>query len=135
MKSNTYKKISRSIDKQKDSQKMKKADRLFPQSDYGLTANQVESRQNDHLTNQRNTKESKSYLRIVADNLFNFCNVVCIALVILLCSIGAWDYTLSTSIILVNIVIGIWQEVKAKKAVSKLAIVHKAGVKVIREGK
>lgn len=135
MKSNTYKKISRSIDKQKDSQKMKNADRLFPQSDYGLTANQVESRQNDHLTNQRNTKESKSYLRIVADNLFNFCNVVCIALVILLCSIGAWDYTLSTSIILVNIVIGIWQEVKAKKAVSKLAIVHKAGVKVIREGK
>ncbi len=135
MKSNTYKKISRSIDKQKDSQKMKKADRLIPQSDYGLTANQVESRQNDHLTNQRNTKESKSYLRIVADNLFNFCNVVCIALVILLCSIGAWDYTLSTSIILVNIVIGIWQEVKAKKAVSKLAIVNKAGVKVIREGK
>ena len=135
MNNNTYKKISRSIDKQKDSQKMKKADRLYPQSDYGLTATQVESRQNDHLTNHRNTQESKSYLRIVTDNLFNFCNIVCIALVILLCSIGAWDYTLSTSIILVNIVIGIWQEVKAKKAVSKLAIVHKAGVKVVRDGK
>ncbi len=34
-----------------------------------------------------------------------------------------------------NIIIGIVQEVKAKKAVSKLTIVHTAGVKVVRGGK
>ncbi|MGN0770993.1 MAG: HAD-IC family P-type ATPase [Christensenellales bacterium] len=135
MKGDLYKKISRIIGRQKDSQKLKKAERLFPDPDKGLTAQEVETRQNDRLTNVKSKKESKSYLRIVADNLFNFCNIVCIALVILLCSIGAWDYTLSTSIILVNIIIGIWQEVKAKKAVSRLTVVYKAGVKVIRDGK
>lgn len=134
MNEKTYNRLQKFLGKKKDSQKLKKAERFTPSVMQGLSCEQVESRKEEHLTNQRIGKESKSYFKIVADNLFNFCNMVCIVLVILLCGIGAWDYTLSTSIVLVNIIIGIIQEVKAKKAVSKLTIVHSESVRVVRDG-
>lgn len=128
------KRLQNFVRRKHDSHKMKSAERYAPTCEQGLSAEQVAARQRDHLTNQRSLHGSKPYWKIVIGNIFNFCNLTCIILVILLCAIGAWDYTLSTCIIFVNIAIGIYQEVKAKRSVQKLTIVHRSDNRVVRDG-
>lgn len=119
----------------KDSHKLKKADRYYPNILTGLTFNQVEERRRDNLTNEKPINRSKSYSRIIIENVFNFCNTVSIVLVILLILIGAWDYTISSCIIFINMAIGIYQEIKAKWTVEKLALVVESSCEVLRNGK
>ena len=130
------KKLERARNKKKhDSHKLKNAEKFFPTTDTGLTAEQVEIRVRDGLINKKTDNSSKSYFRIVFENIFNFCNTVTILLVILLLAIGAWDYTLSSSIIFINIAIGIIQEIKAKWTVQKLSLVAQSKCDVVRDGK
>lgn len=121
--------------KKRDSLKLKRAERFYPTTKSGLSARQVEERQKEGLVNRRTDTTSKSYPRIIAENVFNFCNTVTIALMILLIAIGAWDYAVSSCIILINIAIGIYQEIKAKRTVDKLSLVGRATCDVVRDGK
>lgn len=128
------KRLQRFVDRKRDSHKLKSAERFSPSVEQGLSDEQVASRVADKLTNQRSLYTGKPYWKIIFGNIFNFCNLTCIVLVILLCAIGAWDYTISTSIIFINIAIGIYQEIKAKHAVGKLAILHRSDNTVVRGG-
>ena len=121
--------------KKHDSHKLKHADRFYPSTEEGLSSAQVEQRNQEGLVNKKTDNTSKSYVRIVFENIFNFCNTVTILLVILLLAIGAWDYTLSSSIIFINIAIGIVQEIKAKWTVQKLSLVAQSKCDVVRDGK
>lgn len=132
------KKIDRARAKHKskrDSLRLKMAERFSPSPDKGLTSAQVEDRNRAGLVNKKTSTGSKSYLRIVAENVFNFCNTVTIALMILLIAIDAWDYAVSSCIILINIAIGIYQEIKAKRTVDKLSLVGRSVCDVVRDGK
>lgn len=119
----------------RDSLRLKTATRLHPAVETGLSTAQVEDRKRAGLVNAKTATGSKSYLKIIAENIFNFCNTVTIALMILLIVIGAWDYAISSCIILINIAIGIWQEIKAKRTVDKLSLVGRSVCDVVRDGK
>ena len=119
----------------RDSLKLKMAERIYPSVEKGLSSAQAEERTKAGLVNTKTSTGSKSYLRIVAENIFNFCNTVTIALMILLIAIGAWDYAISSCIILINIAIGIWQEFKAKRTVDRLSLVGRSVCDVVRDGK
>ena len=119
----------------RDSLKLKMAERIYPSVETGLSSAQAEERTKAGLVNTKTSTGSKSYLRIVAENIFNFCNTVTIALMILLIAIGAWDYAISSCIILINIAIGIWQEFKAKRTVDRLSLVGRSVCDVVRDGK
>ena len=119
----------------RDSLKLKMAERIYPSVETGLSSAQAEERTKAGLVNTKTSTGSKSYLRIVGENIFNFCNTVTIALMILLIAIGAWDYAISSCIILINIAIGIWQEFKAKRTVDRLSLVGRSVCDVVRDGK
>lgn len=130
------KKLQKARNKKKhDSMKLKRAERFVCDPEQGLTDEQVVQRNQEGLVNKKVDNSSKSYFRIVFENIFNFCNTVTILLVILLWCIGAWDYTLSSCIIFINIAIGIIQEIKAKHTVQKLSLVAQSKCDVVRNGK
>ncbi|MBO7389876.1 MAG: ATPase, partial [Clostridia bacterium] len=83
----------------------------------GLGFSQVEQRKKEGQTNWKIMNTSKSYLQIVAENIFTFCNVVTFILVAMLFIIGEYSDTFSSLIIVCNIVVGSVQGIKAKNAV------------------
>ncbi len=131
----SQKKIDRKISHKKDSFKLKKAERINASAFTGLTYAQVQDRQKDNLVNKKALDKTKSYTKIIVQNVFNFCNTLIIILCIILDIMGHFDYTISSSMIAINIGIGIYQEIKAKWTVQKLSIVKQATCDVIREGK
>ncbi|MDR1905975.1 MAG: HAD-IC family P-type ATPase [Clostridiales bacterium] len=109
-------------------------ERYFPDKKTGLTLEQAKSRQEQGLRNVNTSVRSKSYLKIVVGNITNFCNIVTLSLIILLIAIGAWDYAVSSFILFINIGIGIFQEVKAKRVVERLTLVTSNFYDVLRDG-
>ncbi len=135
MKEISQEKINKKLSKKKDSFKLRKADRINTSVLEGLTLEQVEERKKDNLTNKKVNDKTKSIAKIFIENIFNFCNSLIIILCIVLICLGKANQTLSSCIIIVNIAIGIYQEVKAKRTVQKLSIVKEAKVDVVRGGK
>lgn len=74
-------------------------------------------------------------IQILKDNvltLFNFLNVM---IAVLLFAAGAYSNMLFILIVLLNIVIGVAQEVKAKRMVEKLSLLNRPRITVERDGK
>ena len=117
-----------------DSHKHRDATRYDPDINIGLTQDKVNDRISEKLTNDKPINRTKSYTRIVLENVFNFCNTVTIILVALLFIAGAGMYAVSSVIVILNMAIGIWQEIKAKHKVEKLSIVIDNTCEVIRDG-
>ena len=134
MKRPSQEKINRKISRKKDSFKLKKAERINASAFFGLTQVQVQERLKDNLVNRKALDKTKSYTKIILQNTFNFCNSLIIILCIILDIMGYFSYTISSSMIGINIIIGIYQEIKAKWTVQKLSIVKQATCTVIREG-
>ena len=109
--------------------------RYSPNLEMGLGFSQVEQRKKEGQTNWKTINTSKSYLRIVLENIFTFCNIVTFSLVIMLFIIGEYSDTFSSMIIICNIVIGIVQGIKAKNAVKRLSFKVDSDFPVIRDGK
>lgn len=118
-----------------DSQRLKKAVRYDPDINLGLTEMQLAERTEEKLINEKPANRTKSYGRIVFENVFNFCNTATIILVALLFIAGAGMYAFSSIIVILNMAIGIYQEIKAKHKVEKLSMVMESKYDVIRDGK
>ena len=115
---------------------MKRAVRRFsPNLEMGLGFSQVEQRKKEGQTNRKEMSTSKSYLRIVAENVLTFPNIVTFLLVVMLFIIHEYSDTFSSLIILCNIIVGIVQGVKAKNAVKRLSFKVDSDFTVIRDGK
>lgn len=101
----------------------------------GLTKIEVEQRKAAGQGSQAPPQITKSTAAIIKGNictLFNFLNFV---IAILLFIAGAYSNMLFIGIIILNIVIGIFQELKAKKLVDELSILNRPSIHVIRDGK
>lgn len=130
-----HKKVTKARSKTKrDSLKLKKAERYIADKAVGLTEDKVNERIEDNLTNNKPINRSKSYSRIICENVFNFCNTVTIILVAILIAVGQPNQTVSSCIILLNMAIGIYQEIKAKWTVEKLSLVVESTCEVLRGG-
>ena len=62
--------------KQHVNRKLAKAAHFDVDIRHGLTDSQVEARLNEGLVNKTKKKVTKSYGRIIFDNLFNFLNII-----------------------------------------------------------
>lgn len=120
--------------KKNGSRSHKNAERFTPDIRKGLDGAVVAQRREDNLVNIKPINRAKSYPRIIFENIFSFCNIVTLFLMLLLVCIGAADYALSSSIIIISMVIGIVQEIKAKQSVEKLSLTVESTCTVIRDG-
>lgn len=101
----------------------------------GLTAQEVENRRNQGLENRTKAQETKSIKQILHDNLWTFFNIINFILGGLILLTGSFQNMLFLGVIVSNILIGIFQELRAKIALDKIRLVTKSQVKVVREGK
>ena len=101
----------------------------------GLTDEQVNERIEQGKVNADENPNTRTYKQIVRENtltIFNFLNLVLLVLVLL---VGSYKNAFFVCIIIINTLIGIAQEIRAKKTIDKLAILTAKKSIVIREGK
>ena len=114
------------------------AERYDPSPDVGLTAEQVAKRTEEGYLNITTKGGGKSYLRIIVSNVCTYLNLVVLVVFIMMALVvdfaADWSKFLFVVIILVNTVIGIIQEVKAKMAIDKLKLVTAPSAIVVRGG-
>ena len=110
-------------------------ERFSPSPDKGLSADQVELRFSQFLFNDVNKKYSKSYASIFVGNICTFFNFLCLVVALALAYAGApLSQFLFVAIFGANLLIGIVQEILAKKQIDKLSVLISATAKVMRDG-
>lgn len=92
----------------------------------GLTNEQVQQRIEEGKINVNENPNTRSYKQIVRENVLTFFNFLNLALMIMVLLVGSYKNSMFMGIIVINTVIGIIQEVRAKKTLDKLAILQRA---------
>ena len=100
----------------------------------GLTTEQVQQRQAQNLINHDATVPTKSIGAIIRENLCTLFNLVNAVLAFAVFSVGSYKNMLFMGVVLCNLFIGIVQEIRAKRAVDSLSLLHAAKTVVIRQG-
>lgn len=101
----------------------------------GLTSEQVTSRIEKELVNRENTKSGKTTWQIIYTNVFTYFNMLLLAIGIVLIVFGNYAQSFFLVIAFANTLIGIIQELKAKKTLEKLKLVTDSTCEVIRDSK
>ena len=109
-------------------------ERYNPEVKVGLLTEEVELRQMAGLANISDTGSSKSVANIISTNIFTFFNFLNFGIAAWLISVGAsFTNILFMGVISLNITIGIFQEIRAKKTIDKLSLLSAPTAIVIRE--
>lgn len=113
-----------------------KVERFSPKLNKGLTQNQVETRFKQFLFNDTNNSNTRSYTSIIVGNVCTFFNLLCLIafIALLLASTPGLSNYLVIVITTLNIGIGIFQEIRAKRSIDKLALLASNTIKVVRDG-
>ena len=100
----------------------------------GLTSAQVKRKKEEGKQNVIPEKVTKSTGQILKDNICTLFNLFNALIAIALALVGAWSNMLFILIIALNTLIGIVQELHAKKLVDRLSLLSMPTAKVIRDG-
>ena len=101
----------------------------------GLTNEQVQERIAEGKVNVNENPNTRTYKQIILENTLTFFNFLNIALLVLVLFVRSYKNSMFMGIVLINTVIGIIQEIRAKKTIDKLAILTESKTVVLREGK
>lgn len=109
--------------------------RYNPKCNFGLTKKEVKERIKQGLVNVDKSISSKSTADIIKDNLLTLFNLINAVLAIAVLCVGSYRNLMFMGVVICNSVIGIFQEIRAKKTVDRLNLISSNSAKVIREGK
>ncbi len=112
-----------------------KVERIEPKLSEGLSTLQVEERKNAGLDNIVDKGSTKSLGTIIFKNTITVFNLLNFGIGAWLISIGEWTQCFFLVIITCNLLIGIYQEVKAKNMIDKLSLLSAPTARVVRDGK
>lgn len=101
----------------------------------GLTSAEVEERRRDGLVNVDVLARTKSVPQILAEHVLTLFNAVNLALAVLVWTTGQYRNMLFLGVVLSNLVVGTFQEIRAKRLVDALSIVTASRVRVRRDGR
>ncbi len=99
----------------------------------GLTDEQVRERIEEGKVNADENPNTRTYKQIVRENTLTFFNFLNLVLLILVLVVGSYKNAFFVGIIIINTLIGIAQEIRAKITIDKLAILTARKSIVIRE--
>ncbi|MFD1542828.1 HAD-IC family P-type ATPase [Nonomuraea guangzhouensis] len=97
----------------------------------GLTSAQVSGAKTNHVPR----RSSRSFGAIIRANVFTLFNLVIGLLWALVLIFGEWQDGLFGLVIVANALIGIVQELRAKRTLDKLAVINESPVRVRRDGR
>lgn len=102
--------------------------------EFGLPNEVVDKRVLDCLVNDTKNKTSKSLARIFFSNIVTFFNILTFAIAGVLISVKAFTDLVFIIIVSLNIGIGIFQEIRAKKTIDRLSLISAPTAVVKRSG-
>jgi len=101
----------------------------------GLSEEQVREKISEGLVN-RAEPHSQTYREIIARNIFTAFNFVIMLIGMMLMAFGLFtDALMSVALIFLNVVIGLFQEISAKKKLDEIALLTRPRATVLRNGK
>lgn len=100
----------------------------------GLTDEEVRQRVEEGFTNRTDISTDKTTKEIVISNVFTYFNLIFLVITILLIMVGSFRNLTFLPIIIGNTVIGIVQEIRAKKTLEKMSLLNAPHADVIRNG-
>lgn len=100
----------------------------------GLTDEEVRQIVEEGLTNRADISTDKTTKEIVISNVFTYFNLIFLVITILLIMVGSFRNLTFLPIIIGNTVIGIVQEIRAKKTLEKMSLLNAPHADVIRNG-
>lgn len=109
--------------------------RYRPDHQTGLTAQQVQEHRMHGWTNQPVDPPSRTTKEIIQENVFTYFNLIFLVLAVLLCLVGSFRDLTFLPVIVLNTLIGIIQETRAKKVLDNLTMLNAPHAMVIRDGK
>ena len=101
----------------------------------GLTEKQVKERIAAGQTNEHRMNPAKSTTTIIRENTLTLFNLLNFLLALCLFAVGAYSNMFFISIIILNMIIGIVQEIRARNMVEQLTLLAQHDITVIRDGK
>lgn len=103
--------------------------------DFGLSSEQVKQRQENGLVNKTKKFVTKSYFRIIYENVFNFFNILLFLIIaaMIVAKIEIKNFVF-VFILAMNIAIGLYQDIRARVLIDKLKVVSSVTVDVLRDG-
>lgn len=109
--------------------------RYNPDVDKGLSLDEVESRIMAGAVNNSNVGSSKTIISILFTNIFTFFNLLTIGIAVWLVTASApvrqFEFLV---VVILNLIIGIIQEIKAKKTIDNLSLLSAPTAIVVRDG-
>lgn len=100
----------------------------------GLTSDEVRERVEKGLTNHADISTQKTVGQIIKSNLLTYFNLIFLILTVLLCIVGSFRNLTFLPVIIGNTVIGIFQELRAKKTLDKMSMLNAPHSIVVRDG-
>ena len=97
----------------------------------GLSYEQVQQLPKNNF---RNTK-TKPYSKIITEHIFTWFNGINFGLAILVLYTGSYKNMLFLGVVITNMILGMVQEIRSKKILDKISIIHQPLASVLREGK
>ena len=101
----------------------------------GITKEAIQQRISQGLQNKYEPRPTRSYFRIISDNIFTFYNLLLMASITLLIILhGSKDVLFSTILLICNIFLSLSQELRARHILDKLTLPTKPTIIARREG-
>lgn len=109
-------------------------ERFFPDPAAGLNHEQVAFRREQGLDNSSGTIRTLSEKQIILKNIITPFNILNFILAGMILAVGSFKNMLFMGVILCNILIGSFQEIRAKRTIDRLSLIAAPRAHVIREG-
>ena len=101
----------------------------------GLRQEQVQEYIRNGWKNDTTEPETRSVGSIIRKNLLTYFNLVFAVLTVLLIAAGSFKSLTFLPVVLANLLIGVVQEIRAKKVLDELSVLNAPKALVIRDGK
>lgn len=100
----------------------------------GLTESEAQARRQQGQGNDIALKTSRSYWDIIRHNVLNLINIILFSIGAVMVAIGRPSEALtSVGVIALNIIVGVYQEIRAKRQLDRIALLTRPKITVVRE--
>ena len=109
-------------------------ERFKPDLKQGLSQEQVSLRKKQKLVNKSKQAFGKSYTEIIVSNVFSFFNVLLYVIAGVMLYFKLYSGMFFVVVLLCNTIIGLYEDIKARKLLSELRLITQPKAIVIRDG-
>lgn len=110
-------------------------ERFNPSYEKGLSDEQVLQRQNENAVNEITETASPTIKSIIYKNIFTYFNLIFAIFAFVLIAVGAYRGLTFMPIIIANTLIGIIQQIRSKRVLDRLNMLHAPRARLMRNGR